>query len=121
MDNPWIVVAAILAVAVTFVLVPVVTDAFRRYRKSKILLCPEVGKEAEVGIDVHRAAFTSAFGRPLLRVKNCSLWPERKDCGQDCLTSEGASPPEGRPSPLNVGVARTESDCADARLDESGG
>lgn len=94
MESPWILVAAILAAAVVYVLLPVVGDTFRRYRVSKVLRCPETGKEAEVGIDASRAALTSAVGHPLLRVKNCSLWPERKDCGQDCLAlEEGPVPP----------------------------
>jgi hypothetical protein len=88
MSAPWIVVAAIIAVAVCYVLLPVVADTFRRFRTKKSLRCPETGTEAEVGIDAGRAALTSAFGRALLRVKNCSLWPERKECAQDCVRSE---------------------------------
>ena len=94
MESPWILLTAIVAAAVVYVLLPVVGDTFRRYRGSKVLRCPETGKDAEVGIDASRAALTSAFGHPLLRVKNCSLWPERKDCGQDCMTlEEGPLPP----------------------------
>lgn len=85
MGTPWILIAAILAIALLFVLVPVVTDAFRRFRTRKILRCPETGRDAEVGIDASKAALTSAFGPPVLRVKDCSLWPERKGCEQDCL------------------------------------
>lgn len=96
MESPWIVVIAILAVAAVYVLLPLVGDTFRRYRRSRILRCPETGKEAEVGIDAPRAAVTSAFGHPLLRVKSCSLWPERRDCRQKCLAPEGGSVPSPR-------------------------
>jgi hypothetical protein len=85
MGTPWIVIAAILAIALLYVLVPVVTDAFRRYRRRKILRCPETGRDTGVAIDASTAALTSAFGPPVLRVKDCSLWPERKDCEQGCL------------------------------------
>ncbi len=85
MSAPWIVIAAIVAVAVCYVLLPVVADTFRRFRGKKSVTCPETGRQAEVGIDAGRAAWTSAFGRALLRVKNCSLWPERKGCEQDCV------------------------------------
>ncbi len=88
MSAPWVVIAAIIAVAVCYVLLPVVADTFRRFRAKRSLRCPETGREAEVGIDAGRAALTSAFGRALLRVKNCSLWPERKECAQDCVRSE---------------------------------
>lgn len=94
MGTPWIVIAAILAIALLYVLVPVVTDAFRRYLRRKILRRPETGRDTEVGIDASKAAFTSAFGPPVLRVEDCSLWPERRDCEQECLELEGASPTE---------------------------
>lgn len=90
MSVPWIVVASIFAVAVLCVLLPVVADTFRRFRSKRLLRCPETGGEAEVGIDARQAALTSAFGRALLRVKICSLWPQRKECAQDCLRLPGA-------------------------------
>ena len=86
MNHPWIVVVAILAVALLYVLTPLVADTFRRFRSPRLLSCPETGGRANVGVDASRAALTSAFGRPLLRVKSCSLWPEKEQCKQDCLT-----------------------------------
>jgi hypothetical protein len=86
MGHPWIVVAAVVGIGVLYVLVPLMADTFRRYRRSRVLRCPELGGQAEVGIDASRAAFTSAFGRPQLRVQACSLWPERASCRQDCLS-----------------------------------
>jgi hypothetical protein len=86
MSHPWIVLVAVLAVGLLYVLMPLVADTFRRFRSPRMLSCPETGGTAEVGIDAPRAALTSAFGRPLLRVKSCSRWPERERCKQDCLT-----------------------------------
>ena len=86
MSHPWIVLVAILAVAFLYVLTPLVADTFRRFRYPGMLRCPETGGKAEVGVDASRAALTSAFGRPRLRVKGCSLWPERERCQQSCLT-----------------------------------
>jgi hypothetical protein len=85
MSTPLIVIAAVMALAMLYVLTPVAADAFFRYRARRVLRCPETGKEAEVSVDARRAAFTSALGKTLLRVKDCSLWPERKGCRQDCL------------------------------------
>lgn len=85
MSHPWIVLVAVLAVAFLYVLMPLVADTFRRFRSPRILSCPETGGAAEVGIDASRAALSSAVGQPLLRVKTCSLWPERDRCKQDCL------------------------------------
>jgi hypothetical protein len=77
---------------------PLVADTFRRFRSRRMLSCPETGGKAEVGIDASRAAFTSAFGRPQLRAEDCSLWPEKKDCGQECLTL----PEVDRPEPVRL-------------------
>lgn len=85
MSVPWIVVASIITVAVLYVLLPVVAVTFRRFRSRRLLRCPETGGQAEVDIDARQAALTSAFGRALLRVKMCSLWPQRKGCAQHCL------------------------------------
>lgn len=85
MSAPWIVIAAIAALAVAYVLVPVVGAIFLRFRAARELTCPETGKSATVGADARWAAFTAAFRHPVLRVKNCSLWPGRKGCEQGCV------------------------------------
>lgn len=85
MSTPLIVIAAITGLAVLYVLLPVAAHTFFRYRAKRVVSCPETGEGAEVGIDAGRAAFSSALGRTILRVKGCSLWPEREGCGQDCL------------------------------------
>ncbi|MBI2555632.1 MAG: hypothetical protein HYV92_14700 [Candidatus Rokubacteria bacterium] len=85
MSAPWIVLAAIVALAVAYVLVPVVGAVFLRFRGTHELKCPETGAGAKVGADAGWAAFTAAFGHPVLRVKTCSLWPGRKGCEQSCL------------------------------------
>ena len=95
MTTPLIIIAAIIALAVLYVMTPVALDTFSRYRTKRVLRCPETGEEAEVNIDAGRAALTSAVGRTLLRVKNCSLWPERKECEQDCLKPSASSKPGG--------------------------
>ncbi|MBI2000946.1 MAG: hypothetical protein HYT85_13200 [candidate division NC10 bacterium] len=94
MSHPWVVVIAVLAVAALYVLLPLVADTFRRFRSRRMLSCPETGGKAEVGIDASRAALTSALGRPQLRAEDCSLWPEKKDCGQECLTLAEVDRPE---------------------------
>lgn len=86
MSHPGLVLVAILGVALLYVLMPLVADTFRRFRTPSMCSCPETGGKAEVGIDASHAALTSAFGHPLLRVKSCSLWPERERCKQNCLT-----------------------------------
>ena len=85
MNSPAIVIVAILAVAALYVLLPRVAHVFARYRDTRFLPCPDTGGNADISIDAPRAAFTSALGRPRLRVKRCSLWPARRGCGETCL------------------------------------
>jgi hypothetical protein len=86
MSYPWIVILAVVALGLLYVLMPLMADTFRRFRVPRVLTCPDTGGKAEVGINASRAALTSAFGQPLLRVKSCSLWPEKEQCKQDCLS-----------------------------------
>lgn len=85
MSTPLITIIAITLLGLFYVTLPIVADAFLRYRKKRVLSCPETGGLAEVDIHAPRAAFTSLLGQPRLRVKNCILWPERKGCGESCL------------------------------------
>lgn len=85
MTRPGFVITAILALAALYVLLPVMSTAFRRFRGRKTLRCPETGRGASVDLSGLSAALTSAIGSPRLCVRNCSLWPERKDCQQACL------------------------------------
>ncbi|MBI4611687.1 MAG: hypothetical protein HY726_22080 [Candidatus Rokubacteria bacterium] len=100
MNNPWFLLAAIVAVGVVYVLLPVVVATFLQYRAKRSLRCPEMGTNAEMTVDARRAALTSAVGRPLLRVKSCSLWPERNECRQTCLGLPAEEPEPLRPALL---------------------
>ena len=101
MTDPWIALAAIVAVALVYVLLPIVVSTFLRFRAKQRLQCPETGTEAEVGVDARWAAFTSAFGPPLLRAGSCSLWPERTGCGQHCLGHSEETKPEPLRPPVS--------------------
>lgn len=85
MSNPVLVIVAILTLAAVYVLLPRAAHVFGRYRRARVLTCPEKGSKATVSIDASRAAITSAFGRPILRAQQCSLWPERQQCAETCL------------------------------------
>jgi hypothetical protein len=79
------VIGAVLALGIVYVLLPIVVGAFRRYRGTKILRCPELGDNAEIGLDTRHATVTAAFKEPELKVIQCSHWPERQPCDEDCL------------------------------------
>ncbi len=85
MANPWMVIAAVIGIAVLYVLLPHVGHTFSRFRAGRTVRCPEAGTDARIGVNAPRAAITSAFGSPSLQVEGCSLWPERRSCAQACL------------------------------------
>jgi hypothetical protein len=85
MTTPLITIAAILALGTLFVLIPVASDSYRRFRRRRVVTCPETKAMAEILIDARHAACSSLFGNPRLRVNDCTRWPKREDCAQDCL------------------------------------
>jgi hypothetical protein len=85
MTNPGYLLLAIAATAIVYVLTPIVAGVFARYRKPRIVRCPETGGAAEIRIDARHAAATAVPGPPELRVAECSRWPEGKGCAQACL------------------------------------
>jgi hypothetical protein len=79
-----------LIIASAFVLswIPALVVFFvvrRRYTGDRVITCPENGESQVVRLDPRRAAVTSLVGSPQMRLESCSRWPERRDCGQECL------------------------------------
>lgn len=83
--SPGSLILAILASGLFFVLVPVVLLTFYEYRRKRTVICPHAGCASEIGVDTARAMRGAAFGRPSLRIAECSLWPARNGCDQSCL------------------------------------
>ena len=65
---------------------------FLRYRGKMVFTCPETGKPAAVNVAASKAARSSLTGRRDIHLSECSRWPERRDCGQECLSQIGADP-----------------------------
>ncbi|MBI4522234.1 MAG: hypothetical protein HY695_00290 [Deltaproteobacteria bacterium] len=87
MNAALMTMTVVVGLGLVYVLLPLVVHTFQRYCSKRILQCPETQETVQVEIDPRRAAFSSAFGRPLLRVTNCTLWPKRKGCHQECTRS----------------------------------
>ena len=85
-------VIVILAFAALYFTVPYIVGTYVRYRGTMVITCPETRKPAAVEVDTSHAALTAAFVEPDLRLKNCTRWPEKKDCGQECLLQIEVAP-----------------------------
>ena len=63
-----------------------------RFRGSRIVTCPETNKPTIVEVDALHASLTSAVGLPDIRLKDCSRWPIKEQCGQECLMDLDVAP-----------------------------
>jgi len=60
-------------------------QAYCTYRGRRLVRCPETQQPAAVDVAARKAASTALWGDPTLRLDQCSRWPERQNCGQECL------------------------------------
>src|SRR5215471_17574448 len=65
---------------------------FSKFRGQRLVTCPETEKAARVRIAAGHAAMDALVGRRRLRLSDCSRWPERRNCEQDCLSQIEAAP-----------------------------
>jgi hypothetical protein len=75
---------ALLLVALGY-LVRTAGRAFLKAKGTRVVTCPETGRTVAVELDARNAALAALRGRSELRLRDCSRWPERAGCGQDCL------------------------------------
>ncbi|MFZ0760847.1 MAG: hypothetical protein WAM69_12940 [Candidatus Sulfotelmatobacter sp.] len=59
--------------------------AYFEYRGKRLITCPETHIPATVTVAAAEAAIGAFLSEPTPRLKQCSHWPERQDCGQECL------------------------------------
>jgi hypothetical protein len=82
---------AALAGVVLFRFIPVVRT-YLLYRGKRIVTCPEALRPVAVDVGAGKAAISAFCGEPEPRVERCSRWPERRECGQECLKQIEADP-----------------------------
>lgn len=59
--------------------------AYFEYRGKRLITCPETHKTEAVEVSARDAAVGAFLTEPTVRLRECSRWPERQDCGQECL------------------------------------
>jgi hypothetical protein len=62
-----------------------VLPTYRRFRGKWVVTCPEAREPAGVEVDAAHVAASAWGGRLDLRLKSCSRWPKKANCGQECL------------------------------------
>jgi hypothetical protein len=91
--------AALLGIALVAVLIGIVLfraipslQTYLLYRGKRLITCPETLKTEAVDVAAGKAAAWTLINEPILRLDRCSRWPERQDCGQECLQQIEADP-----------------------------
>jgi hypothetical protein len=87
MSTPVLITLAVVALALglfVFRAIPGVR-AYFALRGKRIITCPETHKPEAVEVAAGEAAVGAFLTEPTFRLHDCSRWPERQDCGQECL------------------------------------
>jgi hypothetical protein len=69
----------------------------RRYRKYKgpmVVVCPETQHDVGVEVDAGRATLAEVAGISDIDLTSCTRWPDRNDCGRECLQQIDLAPEE---------------------------
>jgi hypothetical protein len=68
-----------------------------RFRGTRVVTCPETHQAAVVEVAARSMGMQAILDKdPCLRLRECSRWPMRGGCGQDCLRQIEARPSEVR-------------------------
>ena len=80
------------AVLLTGLPVLVSLQDYYRNRGIQAVTCPDSGEPAAVKVDNKFAFFSALRGQEHSRLEACSRWPEKGDCGEECLEQLEDSP-----------------------------
>ena len=85
---------AIILMAVLFFTLRWIFRARSKFGGTRIVTCPETARPAAVEVDSLHAALTSVASVTDIRLQNCSRWPIKRQCGQECLLNLNVTPAE---------------------------
>ncbi|HVP44125.1 MAG TPA: DUF1761 family protein [Terriglobales bacterium] len=104
----WLILTLLLLTGLLALLIPMLYagEVYRVRRGLHRVTCPETKKRAAVEIDALHCAATSLTGSEYMRLSDCSRWPEKKDCDQECVYElfEPETPPAAKPGLPHVAV-----------------
>ena len=85
-------IAVVIFAAALWVGVRWLVRSASRYRGPRLVTCPETKRPAIVEVDALHASLTSTVSLPDIRLENCSRWPIKGQCGQECLLALDVAP-----------------------------
>ena len=82
-----LVIAGVVLIVGTLISLIMAVRTYLKYPSKSLVTCPETGKAAAVHVDAGKAARDVLQGKRVrIHLNQCSCWPERRGCGQDCLS-----------------------------------
>lgn len=93
----WTILGAVLVGFAAYLLFSGFFKTYRMFRGKRVIICPETQHHAAVDVAAFDAAKWFALsGDTDIHLRSCTRWPERADCGQECLRQIEASPEQCR-------------------------
>ena len=83
MANEMYLLGALVLVSVVYAVRQIFV--FHKFTGRMLVICPETGKPAAVKLATWRSLWAAIRGRREMELGECSRWPERQDCPQDCV------------------------------------
>jgi hypothetical protein len=74
-----------LALAITIIVCVRGIRAYVKARGKRLVTCPETQCAAAVELDARGSGWKALRGESYMHLRDCSRWPEKQDCAQDCL------------------------------------
>jgi len=81
----WLLFLLVGALLFVLMLVPFGMRFYSDLRDGRVVTCPETHQQVAVRFDAWRAIVGQVTGKPALRLADCTRWPGRADCAQECI------------------------------------
>ncbi|MCG8604385.1 hypothetical protein MJD09_05215 [bacterium] len=91
-ESTYFVIVSLIILAVIYSVGRVFFKSYFRFRGKMLVTCPETKEKVAVDVDAKHAALTSVLDARDLRLTDCTRWPARQDCGQECIRQIESSP-----------------------------
>jgi hypothetical protein len=80
----WLLLFLVGTCLFVLMLLPWGVQIYSYYRGGRAVTCPETRQQVGVSFDARHALLAFVTRRPL-RLADCTRWPMRLDCGQECI------------------------------------
>ena len=89
MNTAFYLVCILILLVAVYPVLHSVASTYLKFRGTNVITCPETQQPATVKVDATRAALKHLVGSQTVRLRGCSRWPGRRDCGQQCVGQLG--------------------------------